>query len=149
MRASIAFLDDGHQNYSFALLNRGTTSTTNGLMEVSMLEDTKFDLSAIDVQALSPEQWSVLKSRLVEQARQQRNAEIRAGIARVFAGPEKLLGAISRPFRRSWRALEVARRRRAAVTALSALDDRSLRDIGLRRGEILSAVYQPRPARRG
>jgi uncharacterized protein YjiS (DUF1127 family) len=118
-------------------------------MEVSMLEDAKFDLRAIDVRALSPEQWSVLKSRLIEQARQRRNAELRAAIGRVFAGPEKLLGMTSRAFRRSWRALLIARQRRAAVTALSELDDRSLRDIGLRRGEILSAVYQPKSARRG
>jgi len=114
-----------------------------------MLEDAKFDLSTIDVRALTPDQWSALKNRLIEQARRRRNAEIRAAIGHVFAGPEKFLGVISHAFKRSWRALLVARQRRAAVTALSALDDRSLRDIGLRRSEILSAVYRPRPTRHG
>jgi uncharacterized protein YjiS (DUF1127 family) len=106
-------------------------------MEVSMLEDGKFDLSAIDVRALTPEQWSVLRSRLIEQARLRRNAELRAAIARVFAWPERLVAAILR-----------AHRRRAAVAALSALDDRSLRDIGLRRGEIFSAVHRTEAGRR-
>ena len=42
----------------------------------------------------------------------------------------------------------MSRRRKAAFTALSALDDRALRDIGLRRGEIFSAVYRPDSGRR-
>ena len=107
-----------------------------------MLEDAKFDLSAIDFRALTPEQWSTLRNRLIEQARDRRNAELRAAIGKVFAGPERLLRMVVRGFL-------IARRRKAAVAALSALDDRSLRDIGLRRGEILSAVYQPRSTRRG
>jgi uncharacterized protein YjiS (DUF1127 family) len=42
----------------------------------------------------------------------------------------------------------MSRRRKAAFTALSALDDRALRDIGLRRREIFSAVYRPESGRR-
>jgi uncharacterized protein YjiS (DUF1127 family) len=145
---AIVFVDDGHQNYSFGLLNRVNTFTTNGLKEISMSEEAKFDLSTIDVQALTPEQWSVLKSRLIEQARQRRNAEIRAGIVRLFAWPERLLGTTSRALARQWRAFLVTRRRRAAFAALSALDDRSLHDIGLRRGEIISAIYRTGDGRR-
>jgi uncharacterized protein YjiS (DUF1127 family) len=113
-----------------------------------MLNDVNFDLHSLDFRALTPEQWSVLKSRVIEQARQQRNAEIRAAAARMFAWPERLLGVTLRAFRRSWHALLVARRRRADFTALSALDDRSLRDIGLRRSEIFYAVYGAEAGRR-
>jgi uncharacterized protein YjiS (DUF1127 family) len=106
-----------------------------------MREHVKINLQSFDFRALSPEQWLTLKNRLIEQAREQRNAELRAAIGQVVAGPERLL-------RMAVRAFVTARRRKAAVAALSALDDRSLRDIGLRRGEILSAVYRTGAARR-
>jgi uncharacterized protein YjiS (DUF1127 family) len=40
-----------------------------------------------------------------------------------------------------WANLETRAARRRTVTALAALDGRTLADIGLRRGEILSVVY--------
>ena len=61
----------------------------------------------------------------------------------MFAGPERVLSALSRAVIRRKHAFLMSRRRKAAFTALSALDDRALRDIGLRRGEIFSAVYRP------
>ena len=113
-----------------------------------MLEDIKFDLQTLDYRALTPTDWSALKNQLIEQARQNRNAELRKAAAHMFAGPEQLLGAISRAFIRSKHAFRMSCRRKAAFTALSALDDRALRDIGLRRGEIFSAVYRPDSGRR-
>ena len=113
-----------------------------------MLEDIKFDLQTLDYRALTPTDWSALKNQLIEQARQNRNAELRKAMAHVFAGPERLLEAFSRGFIRRKQAFLMSRRRKAAFTALSALDDRALRDIGLRRGEIFSAVYRPDSGRR-
>ena len=112
-----------------------------------MLEDAKIDLSAIDVRALTPEQWSTLRDQLIEQAWQRRNAELRAAAGKIFAGPERLLQVGVQTLARVRRAVLIARRRKATVAALSALDDRSLRDIGLRRGEILSTVYRTRSGR--
>lgn len=82
-----------------------------------MLEDVKFELSTLDFRALTPEQWSVLKSRLIEQARRHRNTEIRGSMARAFASPQPLLGSKSRAFRRLRHALAIARRRSAALFA--------------------------------
>ena len=113
-----------------------------------MLDDVRFDLRTLDFRALTPADWSALKNRLIEQARQNRNAELRKAMAHAFAGPERLLGAISRAFIRSKCAFLMSRRRKAAFLALSALDDRALRDIGLRRGEIFSVVYRPGSGRR-
>ena len=113
-----------------------------------MLEDVKFDLQTLDYRALTPEQWAALKARLIEQARRNRNADLRATAGKIFAGPERLLRVGLRVFARARRAVLAARRRRAAVAALSALDDRSLRDIGIRRGEIFSAVHQTGGGRR-
>jgi len=113
-----------------------------------MREDTRFDLRTLDVRALTPIQWSALRNRLIEQARRNRNAELRKAMAHLFAGPERALSALSRGFIRHKHAFLMSRRRKAAFTALSALDDRALRDIGLRRGEIFSAVYQPDSGRR-
>jgi uncharacterized protein YjiS (DUF1127 family) len=45
---------------------------------------------------------------------------------------------------KSWSAYAEARKRQAAIADLHALDDRSLRDIGLHRSEIEWAVYRNR-----
>ena len=113
-----------------------------------MSEDARFVLQTLDYRALTPTQWSALRNQLIEQARQNRNAELRKAMAYVFAGPERLLRAISRAVARQWRTFLISRRRKAAFAALSALDDRSLNDIGLRRGEIFSVVYRSDARRR-
>lgn len=46
------------------------------------------------------------------------------------------LAAAAGPVRRSMRAFVRARRRRATIRALKALDDRTLQDIGIARGDI-------------
>jgi uncharacterized protein YjiS (DUF1127 family) len=89
----------------------------------------------------------VLKARLIEQARERRNADLRATAAKLFAGPERLLWLVLRGYARGRRLLLRSRRRKAAFLALSALDDRALSDIGLRRGEIFAAVYRPQSRR--
>jgi uncharacterized protein YjiS (DUF1127 family) len=64
---------------------------------------------------------------------------------------EALVRAVAR-LRAGWaayaRARAINRRARETVEALMALDSRQLRDIGLSRSEILSAVYAARQDRR-
>jgi hypothetical protein len=70
-----------------------------------MLEDVKFDLRTIDFRALTPDQWTTLKNRLIEQALERRNAELRATAGKVFAGPEQLLRIVLRALARAQRAI--------------------------------------------
>jgi uncharacterized protein YjiS (DUF1127 family) len=129
------------------------------LLEAVMLEDIKADLRTLDFRGLTPSQWADLKRRLVERAHDERNQMIRETISAISCWLGRTLVAVEdRAARftaqvlfviaREWRSLLLAYRRRVAVAQLGALDDRMLRDIGLRRSEIVSAVYRLNHARR-
>ena len=129
------------------------------LLEAVMLEDIKIDLRTLDFRGLTPSQWADLKHRLVARARHDRNQVIRETIGATSCRLGRMLvAAEDRAARftanvlfviaREWRSLRLAHRRRVAVAQLGALDDRMLRDIGLRRSEIVSAVYRLSLARR-
>jgi len=124
-----------------------------------MLEDIKIDLRTLDFRGLTPSQWADLKHRLVERAHHDRNEVIRKTIGETLCWLGRTLVAVEdRAARfaanvlfliaREWRSLRLAHRRRIAVAQLGALEDHMLRDIGLRRAEIVSAVYRPSLARR-
>ena len=74
-----------------------------------MLEDVKFDLQTVDFRAMTPEQWSALKNRLIAQAREHRNADLRAAAGRIFVVPEWLRRALLRVAVRGRRAFPIAR----------------------------------------
>ena len=78
-------------------------------------------------------------------------AQAAAGAVAPSAFGETLVRAVAR-LRARWdayrRARAIDRRARETVEALMALDSRQLRDIGLCRSEILSAVYGPERDRR-
>ena len=61
------------------------------------------------------------------------------GIARLGAAA---VGGTAELFARAVASLARARRRRAAINELAALDDRNLKDIGLSRGDIPSVVSE-------
>jgi uncharacterized protein YjiS (DUF1127 family) len=122
-----------------------------------MLDDIKFDLQTLDYRALTLSQWSELKNRLEWRARWDRNRPFVAvvfdarcelsGLAttvRILVG--RWIARLRAALGREWRAYAIARRRRMAVIQLGAVDDRHLKDIGLRRCEIQSAVYRHNPS---
>jgi uncharacterized protein YjiS (DUF1127 family) len=119
-----------------------------------MLEDIKFDLQTLDYRALNPSQWAELKDRLERRAHWQRNQAISAMVSNARSELARTLrihlglwvGRLGSAFARHWQLYMTTHRRRLAVRQLSALNDRQLKDMGLRRCEIYSAVYRHDPS---
>ena len=104
----------------------------------------EFDFSKVDYQALSPAERTAVVQEVVRQAHVDRAREIAVvaraawrGISRaaLILGRAAPAAAIA-----AWRRHRDRRARRLAAAQLYAMDDRALRDIGLRRGEIEFSV---------
>src|SRR5215813_11833613 len=119
-------------------------------METAMLESHVKDPWA-DFRQLSPEQWERRKQRLIQRAHEARAqaignlarrlgravrnvAERGADLARSFASRAAVMTSRWASGYAAWR------ERRRALRELAALDDRMLKDIGVSRWEIESAV---------
>jgi uncharacterized protein YjiS (DUF1127 family) len=108
------------------------------------------DENAFDYRRLSPEQWDTLKRQLMHRAHVARAQTLRDVID---GGVRALRTAAISTFIRAlaeatittagkwWRGYALWRERKAAVRQLRALDDRTLRDIGVNRSEIEWVVY--------
>jgi uncharacterized protein YjiS (DUF1127 family) len=94
------------------------------------------DENAFNYNGLTPEQWERARQRIVRRAEAARAQALR-----------DLAGAVLRPLRTAawavaatagkwWHAYALRRERNAAVWELRALDDRTLKDIGINRSEI-------------
>jgi len=96
-----------------------------------------------DNRRLTPEQWAELSHRVAREAHVARAQSLRTSLRALFGFlrrpgvPARLVAAAARGW---WTAYGTWRERRRAVRALGALDDRSLKDMGLHRSEIESAV---------
>jgi uncharacterized protein YjiS (DUF1127 family) len=108
------------------------------------------DGNAFDYKRLPPEQWDTLRRQVMHRAHVERARALR----HVIAGGVRALraAAISALIRalaeatiatagKWWRGYALWRERKAAVRQLRALDDRTLRDIGVNRSEIDWVVY--------
>jgi uncharacterized protein YjiS (DUF1127 family) len=107
-------------------------------MERAMRND-----SYSDNRRLTPEHWAELSRRVAREAHAARAQSLRnslralLGFLRRPGVPARLVAAAAREWRIAYGTwLE----RRRAIRALGALDDRSLKDMGLHRSEIESAV---------
>jgi len=96
-----------------------------------------------DNRRLTPEHWAELSRRVAREAHAARAQSLRnslralLGFLRRPGVPVRLVAAAAREWRIAYGTwLE----RRRAIRALGALDDRSLKDMGLHRSEIESAV---------
>jgi uncharacterized protein YjiS (DUF1127 family) len=107
-------------------------------MERAMRND-----SHSDNRRLTPEQWAELSRRVARDAHAARAQSLRTSLMALFgflrrpSVPARLVAAAARTW---WAGYGTWLERRRAVRALSALDDRSLKDMGLHRSEIESAV---------
>ena len=96
-----------------------------------------------DNRRLTPEQWAELLHCVAREAHAARAQSLRTSLRALFGFlrrpgvPARLVAAAARGW---WTAYGTWRERRRAVRALGALDDRSLKDMGLHRSEIESAV---------
>ncbi len=115
-----------------------------------MRESNELDFGAFDGRDLTPEQWERLLRR-VHEARAQALRELPDAMLRFWRAAARggrdtirmLAGRAATTAGKWWNAYAIRRERRAALRELAALDDRSLRDIGLSRSEIEFAVYNP------
>ena len=96
-----------------------------------------------DDRKLTPEQWDAVKRRATHNAQAARTQTLRGlfGIVplalRAARAPGRALGAAAG---RWWTRYVCWRERRAAVRELAALDDRTLKDLGLHRSEIETVI---------
>jgi uncharacterized protein YjiS (DUF1127 family) len=115
-------------------------------MERAMRSDGDFDY-----RELTPEQWAELKQRIMREAHAARAQSLRA-LYRPLLGSLRSAGTawryLSSTAGKWWAAYDAWLERKRAVRALCALDDRSLKDMGLYRSEIESVVFGPSPPAR-
>lgn len=101
-----------------------------------------------DYRKLTPEQWAELKQCIMREAHAARAQSLRA-LYRPVLGSSRSAGIawryLSSTAGKWWAAYDAWLERKRAVRALCALDDRSLKDMGLYRSEIESVVFGRRP----
>jgi uncharacterized protein YjiS (DUF1127 family) len=112
----------------------------------------------IDYRALTPDEWQRERQQILNRAHAARAGAVRdlgGALAHpwqaVLSGAAAALGELAAivlaTARAGWGAYARWRERRAAVRELHALDDRSLRDIGVSRSEIEWVVWSQQAAR--
>ena len=102
-----------------------------------------------DYRSLTPEQWVELKRCIMREAHAARAQSLRA-LYRPVLGSSRSAGIawryLSSTAGKWWAAYDAWLERKRAVRALSDLDDRSLKDMGLHRSEIESVVFRAKAA---
>jgi uncharacterized protein YjiS (DUF1127 family) len=110
--------------------------------------------SALDFNNLSSEQWERTRRQIIAQAQAARAQMWRDLFAAVLYGfrtaagsaaalTRTVAGAVIAAAGKWWRAYALRRERRAAARELHALDDRTLKDLGINRSEIEWVVRGP------
>jgi uncharacterized protein YjiS (DUF1127 family) len=102
-----------------------------------------------DPRGQSIEERDRLVRQIIRRARIEQTRVIRALFrALLLTWPKRIALAAWHGLANGWAGYRRRRRRRQAVAELRSLDDRHLKDIGLRRGEIESVIYGPDETRR-
>jgi uncharacterized protein YjiS (DUF1127 family) len=89
---------------------------------------------------LTYEQWERRKRQIIRSAEVARAQALRGLVGAVLRGLRTAARAVAATAGKWWRAYALRRERNAAVRELHALDDRTLKDIGINRSEIESVV---------
>ncbi len=89
---------------------------------------------------LTPDEWVKARQRIIRRAEAARARALRDLAGAVLRPVQTLATAVAAVAGKWWRAYLRRRERNAAVRELRALDDRTLKDIGINRSEIESVV---------
>jgi len=114
-----------------------------------MPNQSRFDFSRLDYRTLTAGQKDALLRWADQRARIERALAFRAGLAVLWAFQRQVIAAAAAAFA-DWRRAARARRDHAAATIeLGALNDRTLKDIGVSRCEVpaVARVGKARPRR--
>jgi len=98
------------------------------------------DENAFYYNGLTPDEWDRARQRIIGRAQAARARALRDLAGAVLRPVETLATAAAAAAGKWWRAYSRRRERNAAVRELRALDDRTLKDIGISRSEIESVV---------
>jgi uncharacterized protein YjiS (DUF1127 family) len=101
------------------------------------------DLPLFAGRRLTPEQWQHLADCVRTRAQVARARSLRGLFVKIPALARAIAVTLWAAVGNWWRAYALRRERRKAIRELRALDDRTLRDIGLGRSEIESVIYDP------
>jgi uncharacterized protein YjiS (DUF1127 family) len=85
---------------------------------------------------LTYQQWERRKRQIIRSAQVARAQALRGLVGAVLRGLRTAAWAVAATAGKWWRAYALRRERNAAVRELHALDDRTLKDIGINRSEI-------------
>jgi uncharacterized protein YjiS (DUF1127 family) len=85
---------------------------------------------------LTYDQWERRKQQIIRRAEAARAQALRGLVGAVLRGLRTAAWAVAATAGKWWRAYALRRERSAAVRELHALDDRTLKDIGINRSEI-------------
>jgi hypothetical protein len=111
--------------------------------------DGRLDLSNVDLRSLSPHEWDDLRRQLFRQARIERNRAIAIAIGTVLGWARRGFWRLLRwlRLRAAWISHVRKRREQIAAAQLRGLNDQSLADMGLMRGDIENRVrFRARPS---
>jgi len=108
-----------------------------------MSDSEQFYFLRFEHRPLTPEQWDLLKQHVGTSVQRDRARALRRMFGAIALPSRGIAAAVRHKAGQWWTAYAGWRRRRAAVSELSALDDRILKDIGVHRSEIESVVHGP------
>jgi uncharacterized protein YjiS (DUF1127 family) len=94
------------------------------------------DENAFYYNGLPPDEWARARRRIIGRAQAARARALRDLARAVLRPVATLAAAVAATAGKWWRAYALRRERNAAVRELRALDDRTLKDIGINRCEI-------------